>query len=91
MALGWDFKKHTVVEASNVAFGLKGFDEVTGTETAPSAGWFCVKAIGGNSTLSATSAFGDNLSSVEIQNGDYVFGNFSAVAVTVGTFLAYRN
>ena len=91
MALSWDFRKHTVVEASNAAFGLKGFDEVSGTETAPTAGWFAFKAINGNCTLSATSAQGDALTSVIIQNGDIIYGNFSAVAVTSGEALAYRN
>ena len=91
MALGWDFKKHSVLEASNAAFGLKGFDEVSGTETAPASGWFAFKAINGNCTLSATSALGDDLTSVVIQNGDIIYGNFSAVAVTSGEALAYRN
>ena len=92
MALHWDkLRKHTVLEASNVAFGLKGFDEVSGTETAPTLGWFAFKAINGNCTLSATSAVGDNLTSVVIQNGDIIYGNFSAVAVTSGEALAYRN
>jgi len=80
--------KFTVQEANNVAFGANGFDWVTGTE---SGDWFCFKAVNGNATLSATSAFGDALAATVIQNGDLVFGNFSAVAVTSGAVLAYRN
>ena len=91
MALFRQFPKHSVVDANNVAFGLKGFDEVSSSESAPENGWFAFKAVRGNCTLSATSAAGDNLSSTVIQNGDLVFGNFSAVAVTSGAALAYRN
>ncbi len=91
MALFSFFPKHTVVSAENVALGLKGFDEVSSTESAPENGWFMFKAVRGNCTLSATSALGDNLSSTIIQNGDTVHGNFSAVAVTSGAALAYRN
>lgn len=88
------YPKHNVVEASNVAFGLKGFDEVTDMgeeEDAPTNGWFCFKAVGGYCTLSAKSVFGDDLSSTIIQNGDTVHGNFTAVTVTTGRALAYRN
>ena len=85
------FPKHSVRDAENVALGQKGFDEVSGTESAPSNGWFAFKAVRGNCTLSATSALGDNLSSMVLQNGDLVWGNFSAVAVTSGNALAYKN
>ena len=80
--------KHSVRDVGNIQMGLKGFDEVTGSENGD---WFAFKAIGGTATLSATSVVGDNLSSVQLQNGDTIFGNFSAVAVTDGTVLAYRN
>ncbi len=86
-----EFNKHDVRSGTNVAFGLKGFDEVSSSESAPEKGWFCLKAFNGNATLSATSDDGDNLSSGILQNGDIVFGNFSAVAVTSGLVLAYRN
>ena len=93
MALHWDkLRKHTVLEANNVAFGLKGFDEVAvGSTTADVLGWFAFKAINGNCTLSATSDVGDALTSVIIQNGDIIYGNFTAVTVTSGEALAYRN
>ncbi len=91
MGLFSGFPKHSVVDANNVAFGLKGFDEVSSSEPAPSNGWFMFKAFNGNATLSATSALGDNLSSGILQNGDNLHGNFSAVAVTSGLVLAYRN
>lgn len=77
----------TVVEANNRALGNVGFDEIDGTE---SGSWFCVKAIGADATLSATSEYGDDLSSVTVQNGDLVYGNFSQIAVSSGTVLAYR-
>ena len=86
-----EFNKHDVRSGTNVAFGLKGFDEVSGTKSAPAKGWFMFKAFNGNATLSATCDYGDNLSSGILQNGDNVHGNFSAVAVTSGLVLAYRN
>lgn len=86
-----EFGKHSVREGANVAFGLKGFDEVSGSESAPAPGWFAFKAFNGNATLSATSDFGGNLSSGVLQNGDIIYGNFSAVAVTSGLVIAYRN
>ena len=77
----------TVKEGMNVAFGLLGFDE---TAVLVTGDYFCFKAIGGNATVSATSNIGDDLSSVEVQNGDYVFGNFATITPTVGTVLCYR-
>ena len=88
MPIGFDWKRHTVVEANNLQFGAKGFTEATSVAT---GSFFCFKAVGGNATVSATSNFGDALSSVEIQNGDYVFGNFATITPTAGTVLCYHN
>ena len=88
MPINFDWKKHNVVEAANVAFGAKGFTEATSVAT---GSYFCFKAVGGNATASATSNFGDDLSSVEVQNGDYIFGNFATITPTAGTVLCYNN
>lgn len=77
----------TVQEGTNVAFGLLGFDEITSVKT---GAFFCFKAVGGNATVSATSNIGDDLSSIVVQNGDYIFGNFASITPTAGTVLAYR-
>ena len=65
-----------------------GFDEVTGTENGDWIGFLVIGSAG--ATLSATTATGDNLSSIALSEGVYIGGMFTTLTVTAGTILATR-
>ena len=68
----------------------RGFVEVT-TSNSPASGSFSELYVAVASTaFSATSAIGDDLSSITLNNGDTIKGDFSQVTVTAGRVLAFN-
>jgi len=69
-------------------FGQYGFKELSSASSAGDT-FYAFKAIGGDATVSAVSGSGDNLTSVTVQQGDVVYGNFTSITPSSGTVLAY--
>ena len=70
-------------------FGQKGFDLLTGSQSAALATHYNAVTCLEDAVLTVTSVSGDSLSAVVIPAGGTIYGLFTAVSITEGTVLAY--
>lgn len=70
-------------------FGQKGFDLLTGSQSALLATHYNAVTCLEDAVLTVTSVNGDNLSGVVVPAGGTIYGLFTAVSITEGTVLAY--
>lgn len=56
-----------------------------------SNGYYAIKAVGADATVTATSIVGDSVTDLVLGQGDVLFGRFSSVTAVAGTLLAYRS
>jgi hypothetical protein len=79
---------------SNRELGQKGFlfvaEGATVDTTDHEDGFYAIKALNTEVTLSVTSYTGDGLTSVTILPGDTLFGRFTSITAVAGSILAYR-
>lgn len=79
---------------SNRELGQKGFlfvaEGATVDTTDHEYGFYAIKALNTEVTVTVVSALGDNLTNVSILPGDTLFGSFTSVTAVSGTLLAYR-
>ena len=70
-------------------FGQKGFDLLTGSQSAELATHYNAVTCLEDAVLTVTSVNGDGLSGVVMPAGATVYGLFTAVSITEGSILAY--
>ena len=85
--------KYTCQEASNLQIGQAGFDVIASGSTAAITGNYIAIYNSSDSaaTINATSAVGDNLSSLALWSGDMIYGNFTEIDCdTSHVIICYR-
>ena len=89
-------RKYDDKEVGNLSLGAAGFDRIADT-TQVTGTWVAIKAINSDAVLTVSGttgtvvAIGDPLGNNDvIQQGDVLFGPFTAIKLASGTVLAYR-
>ena len=71
------------------AFGQKGFEHLTGAQSAPAGNYNAIQVLA-EASLTVTASSGESLSSVTVPAGITIVGKFTAVSIASGTVLAYK-
>jgi len=77
-----------------VLLGLKGFYVLESGDTIDTtdheSGFFKIYGHEGTSKFNATSSGGDSLVDIHVHEGSEIFGHFTSITCSSGTFLVYK-